>query len=300
MKIACVGEAMVELSLDQEGEMAAVRFSGDTLNTAIYLRRALAAEHDISFVSVVGTDQLSSRMLEFIESEGIATDAISRRDDRLPGIYTISTDAAGERSFSYWRENSAARLLFQNSRAIPFEALERYDVVYLSAITLAVLAPEIRKGLFDWIEQYRAKGGQFAFDSNYRPKLWHSRAEAQQAVERAWLLADIALPSLDDEMPLFGDPDERSVLKRIRGYGNRTGALKRGELGPVPIIEQVGGLPDFAIASEVVDTTAAGDSFNGAFIASILTDNNLSDALIAGHNCALKVIAHRGAIIPNI
>ena len=37
-RIACVGEAMIELSLT--GEDAQVRVAGDTLNTAIYLCRA--------------------------------------------------------------------------------------------------------------------------------------------------------------------------------------------------------------------------------------------------------------------
>lgn len=52
LQIACVGEAMVELALDRGGQSAQIGFAVDTLNTAIYLRRALGAAATVAFVSV--------------------------------------------------------------------------------------------------------------------------------------------------------------------------------------------------------------------------------------------------------
>jgi len=47
----------------------------------------------------------------------------------------------------------------------------------------------------------------------------------------------------------------------------------------------------------VVDTTAAGDSFAGAYLAARLTGARAADAASAGARLAARVIQHPGAII---
>jgi 2-dehydro-3-deoxygluconokinase len=299
MKIGCIGEAMVELSLSGDGGEARVGFAGDTLNTAIYMRRALSAEHTVAFISLIGSDSLSDRMAAFIENEGVSTSALGRHPDLLPGMYAITTDDAGERSFLYWRENSAARQLFQSGDKLDFSVLEGFDALYFSAITLAILPGNVRNGLFTWISDYRSSGGIIAFDSNYRPRLWDSQDEAREAVAQAWRLTDIALPSIDDEMELFGDNDEAAVRQRLLSYGIKFGVLKRGADGPLPLDAETKSTAKFQPVERVVDTTAAGDSFVGAFLASYLIEKDLSSAMVAGHECASRVIQYRGAIIPD-
>jgi len=297
LSIACIGEAMIELSDNDAPDTATLRFAGDTLNAAIYLRRNLSPEHKVSFVTVLGRDGFSDRMIDFIASERIETAGIARHADRLPGIYAISVDGAGERTFAYWRNQSAARTLFDAESGPALDALARFDVVYLSGITLAILPDAVRGALLDWIAVYRAQGGRFAFDSNYRPRLWASADEARHWIGRAWAACDIALPSVDDEMALFGDADSAAVLARFAGYAPAVGALKCGADGPVAL-SACDRLPKFRAADRVVDTTAAGDSFVGAFLASHLCGASLGAAMLAGHEQAVRVIGHRGAILP--
>lgn len=295
LKIACVGEAMIELVLDNDGTAANVGYAGDTLNTAIYLRRQIATENEVAFVSCIGEDTFSDRMACFIESQGVSTRSLSRIRDRLPGLYSIATDQNGERSFYYWRENSAARLMFAGGN---FKALENCDVIYLSGISLAILPEDTREALFLWIESFRKAGGLFSFDSNYRPRLWKSPEAARNAVERAWRMTDIALPSLDDEMALFGEDSETQTLARLHSYGVNAGALKRGPLGPAPLGDTEVTNSVFEKAKTVVDTTAAGDSFNGAFLGAFLSGFSLEEAMQSGHALASRVVGYRGAIIP--
>jgi len=49
--------------------------------------------------------------------------------------------------------------------------------------------------------------------------------------------------------------------------------------------------------AEPVDTTGAGDSFNGAFLAHYLTHQNTEEAIRSGQACAAEVICHQGAIV---
>ena len=296
-RVACIGECMVELTLPRgPGDAPRLGFAGDTLNVAVYLKRT-AASAEVAYVTALGTDALSERMAGFFADEGLDTALIERRPDRAPGLYAIDVDARGERSFTYWRDSSAARTLFQPPAAVTPDRLAGFDLLYLSGITLAILAPEARAALAGFLPRFRAAGGRIAFDSNYRPRLWPDRDTARSAIAALWAQTDIALPSLDDEMALFGDADEAAVLARLADAGVRRGALKRGADGPVPI-GWTGPLPAFPPAPRVVDTTAAGDSFNGAYLAALLAGAPEPDCLAAGHALATRVVGHPGAILP--
>jgi 2-dehydro-3-deoxygluconokinase len=300
MRVASLGECMVELTLarDSDGGGGAPRvgFAGDTLNTAVYLKRS-APEVEVAYVTALGTDPLSERMLAFFAAEGLSTELVERRADRVPGLYAISVDAAGERSFTYWRDAAAARTLFLPPATVTPERLAGFDLVYLSGITLAIMQPEARRALADFLPGFRAVGGLVAFDSNYRPRLWPDRETAQREIAAFWALTDVGLPSVDDEIALWGDADEAGVLARFAATGVRRGALKRGAEGPLPLGPS-GPLPAFARAARVVDTTAAGDSFNGAYLAALVRGAPEEACLAAGHAMAAEVIGHPGAIIP--
>jgi len=292
-RIACIGEVMIELSA-AGADTARLGVAGDSFNTAVYLSRALRGTGaEVGYVTALGTDPWSDRIEAAIIGHGL-TPVIERRADRGPGLYAIDTDAAGERRFTYWRSASAARTLFSDPCAVPLSALEGFDMIYLSGITLAILPAPVRAALIAWIDRYRAGGGAVAFDSNYRPRLWQDPAHARAAVAALWARADVALPSLDDELALFGDAGEDAVLARL---GLRRGAVKRGARGP----RDLGGadLPDPPPAPRVVDSTAAGDSFNAAYLAALMRGQGPVAAAQAGHALAARVIGAPGAILPD-
>lgn len=295
LRIGCIGEAMIELSSSPEApESADVGVAGDTLNTAIYLARQAGEDAKVSYVTALGDDPFSDRMIRFMEGEGVDAGAVRRLPDRLPGLYAISTDADGERSFYYWRSEAAARSMFDGP---DFSALDGFDVLYLSAISLAILPADIRAALIARLGALRGQGVQVAFDSNWRPRLWDSVQAARDAVMAMWAISDIALPSVDDEMALFGDASEDACLARIAAVCPGRGALKRGPSGPRAINTEAGA-GAFAPAPRMIDSTAAGDSFNGGFLAAHLAGRGIDAAMQAGHACAAAVVQHRGAIIP--
>ncbi|KNG94471.1 hypothetical protein ATO11_08990 [Pseudaestuariivita atlantica] len=293
MTIACIGEVMIELSAP-EGSAARVGTAGDTFNWAVYLRRSLGEEHRVRYVTALGHDPFSARITKAIEAEGIATDRILRHPTRLPGLYAITLDHAGERSFHYWRSEAAARTMFDDDAGI--DALDGADVVALSGITLAILPDAARERLFAHLATARADGLQVAFDSNYRPALWPSGGAAREVMERMWALTDIALPSVDDEMAMAPNETAEAIAARFSAMPLRAGALKRGATGPLGLT--TGAAPDLPAVTRVVDSTAAGDSFNGAFLGAVLQGGDEAAALAAGHACASRVICHHGAIVP--
>jgi 2-dehydro-3-deoxygluconokinase len=284
-RIACIGEAMIELSMD--GDQAHLAVAGDTLNTAIYLKRSWP-DVAVDYVTCLGQDMLSKRIVEFIAANDLGHANIQRIAHKSPGLYAINTAPDGERSFTYWRGDSAARQMFSDA---DFRVLEQFDGLYLSGITLAILPQNIRLALLEWLY---AAPVQVIFDSNYRAYLWEDRATAQKIIAAFWQRADIALPSIDDEMDLFGET-ETQIAQRFFTQA-KSGALKRGARGPLSLGEPVDA--QYEPVTEVLDTTAAGDSFNGGYLGALLAGKGQAAALQAGHAMAARVVQFRGAIIP--
>ena len=162
--------------------------------------------------------------------------------------------------------------------------------IYLAS-RLQFYRKTLRLALLEWLH---AAPVQVIFDSNYRAHLWEDRATAQKIIAAFWQRADIALPSIDDEMDVFGET-EAQVAQRFLTQA-KSGALKRGARGPLSLGEPVDA--QYEPVTEVLDTTAAGDSFNGGYLGALLSGKGQAAALQAGHALAARVVQYRGAIIP--
>ncbi len=295
MRVCCIGECMIELGqLDLAAGTARVGFAGDTLNTATYLARLGIA---VAYVTNLGTDTFSDRMVAGWQAEGIDVSFVGRDEKRLPGIYAIETDAWGERSFRYWREASAARTMFSGV-GVSLADLAAFDVVYLSGITLAILPPDVRARLIAEMARLRAAGKWVVFDTNYRPRLWTDASVARDSFVAMWAAASLALPSFDDEEALFPGSSPADVVARISGCGPGEIALKNGPRGPLIWADGRAWQADFDVEPRVVDTSGAGDSFNAGYLAARLHGAVPIAAATAGHRLAAAVIRHHGAIIP--
>lgn len=301
-RIACVGECMIELFEDAASGPGTMRrtWGGDTLNSAVYLARQLAGgDARVHYVTLLGDDPYSAEMLEGWAAEGIDTSLTECLPGALPGLYMIRVDGRGEREFLYWRDRAAARQLFTTAGADrTVEALADFDWLYFSGITLAILGGVGREKLMDLCQTVRARGGRVAFDGNYRPRLWPGEAEARAVIGQAWRYASVALPTFEDEAALFGDVTPAATVARLRGEGCAEIAVKRG--AEPCIVAADGDMVEVAAqpVSRVIDSTAAGDSFNAAYIVARIAGRPPVEAARAGHDLASRVIGWRGAIIP--
>ena len=288
-RIVCIGEAMLELS--RAGTAWNIGYGGDTLNTAIHLARL---GHDVAYLTAIGGDPLSSDLKSDWATEGLEAALVLTHPTRSTGLYAINTDASGERSFSYWRDTSAAREMFalpDMERALA--TAEQADLIAYSLITLAILPPEGREHLFALCQRVRARGGKVAFDGNYRPRLWASPQEARATRDAAIACADIGLPTLDDEMSLSGERDADAVARHWTGLGCGETIVKLGAQGCR--LSDGGTLPPPDVL-QPVDTSGAGDAFNGGYLAARMNGANIEDAALAGHQLAGWCVMRRGAI----
>ena len=294
-RFVSIGECMVEMS---GGEDRAYRlgYAGDTLNTIWYARALLPADWTTDYVTALGDDLYSREMRAFLGAAGIGTGHIQEIPGKRPGLYLIHQQA-GDRHFTYWRDNSAAKLLADDDAALA-GALLGADLIYFSGITLAILAPRARGRLLKAIIAARDAGARIAFDPNARPALWRSPTVMRTHTTVGATLADIVLPSFADETLFFGDATTAATAERYLGLGIEEVAVKDG--GEPALIATRGGSAETiapAPGAMLVDPTGAGDAFNGAYLAARLTGMNPVEAARAAHRVAGIVIGHKGALV---
>jgi 2-dehydro-3-deoxygluconokinase len=171
------------------------------------------------------------------------------------------------------------------------------DVIYLSGITLAILPLQHRLTLFAALSTARQNGATVVFDPNLRPRLWDSHDTMRQTIMAAAGVSDILLPSFDDEATFFGDATPDDTARRYADAGAALVVVKNGS-GEAACLRD-GQLNHFTPprVAHVVDTTAAGDSFNAGFLTTYLETGNLDDSMTSGAALAARVIAERGALI---
>lgn len=301
IRVASFGECMIELNGEAFGVMRQT-FGGDSLNTAVYLARCSAgAGITVSYATALGDEFLSDGLMARWQAEGIGLGLVRRLPGKLPGLYQISVDGQGERHFSYWRGQSAARDYFA-ADITPLECeadANRLEALYCSGISLAILPPEGRARLLALARRMRQRGRLVAFDNNHRPRLWSDSGAAREAHAAMMDCASLQLLTLDDEQTLWGEADEDRQLARIFERSGTEIVVKRGARPTLvrsvdAVLHEVPAEP----VPQVVDTTAAGDSFAGAYLAARLTGRTPTEAAAWGNRLAARVIQHRGAMMP--
>ena len=292
-KVACIGECMIELK-QADGGLFSRGYGGDTLNTSVYLARLGVG---VDYITALGDDPMSDEMVVGWATEGVGTSRVARLKGKLPGIYMIQTDAFGDRRFFHWRENSAARRLMDLPETDDIlNSLAKYDVIYLSAITLSIYSPQGRAKLIGALSRARKHGARIVFDTNFRARGWPDPDVARAVFDEAFAVADIVLASPEDLLPLYPYESDEQLMARMPC---NEAVLKL--LSPGSIVRSDGVALEVRpepITQPVVDTTAAGDSFSAAYIAARLAGAEPVEAARAGHRLGGVVVCYPGAIIP--
>jgi 2-dehydro-3-deoxygluconokinase len=295
-RVVAVGDVMIELARGGDGRFG-IGCSGDTFNTTVYLARAGA---EVAYATALGDDPYSDGILALAAAENIGRDLILRVPGRLPGLYLADSDPSSARRLFQWGEAAPSRDLFELDQwSHVAEGLIGAKLIYFTGITLSLYSNAGLGRFLAVIEMARKAGARIAFDGNFRPRGWKGDVTRARTVFIETLKrVDLALPTFDDEAILWGDPSPESTVDRLQAFGIPEVVVKNG---PNSALVAASGNREHVPVPEVVepvDTTAAGDGFNAAYLAARLQGVAPLDAAVAAHKLAGQVIRHRGAIMP--
>lgn len=286
------GEGMLELSGSASDRR--LGYGGDALNTAMYLARLGAP---VEFVTALGGDPFSRQARRDWSERGISLNHCLEAPDKVMGLYAIHVDESGERSFTYWRGQSAARDFFNLAGAdIAERAVHQADVLYFSLISISVLDGTGQARLVAAAHAVHARGGVVAFDTNFRRQGWSDLTLARSAIEAIMPHVTLALPSAEDHEALYGERNVDACLAAWRDAGVGEIVVKDGANGCL-LFAQDNARWMQAEAVQAVDTTGAGDSFNAGYLAARLKGLSPETSCRDAQTLAAKVVLQHGAIV---
>lgn len=287
--IVCMGEPLVEFNqIDDKGHYL-FGHGGDTSNCAIAAARAGAS---VGYVTGLGADEFGDSFMRLWAENGVDASRVIRRSDSHTGVYFVTHGPEGH-VFSYMRAGSAASLV--GPQDLPRDYIAGAKVLHVSGISMAI-SGTAADAVFEAIDIAREAGVLVSFDTNLRLRLW-PLARAQAVTEAAMARCDIALPGLDDAQQLTGKTDPDAIADHYLHRGAKVVALTLGKDGCLVATpderRRVGG-----IEVEAVDATAAGDTFDGNFLAEYLVHGDPFQAARFANVAAALSTRGYGAVAP--
>lgn len=259
--IISIGECMIEFSTNESlgyAEVLHKYYGGDTINTAVAAAR-LGSK--VGYITRVGNDFFKDFLIDSWQAENMDISYV-KLVDGYNGLYFISRQKSGERQVASYRKKSAATFILPDD--IPEEYIERASIIYSTGITqsLSNSAKEAVKKAFSIASE---KECSVAYDPNYRSQLW-SINDAKETLEEIIDYIDIIfLNAINDAEKLYGISSPDKIIKHFWDKGISTVVVKLGKAGStIGYNGEIIHIP--ACVTTVVDTTGAGDAYNGAFL----------------------------------
>jgi len=297
-----IGECMVEFYSDSPLQSASIlrrSYGGDVLNALVACAR-LGGQ--CGFVTKVGDDPFGNGLLEAWIQEGIDTECAPKTPGEN-GVYFISTAEDGEREFTYRRQGTPASCLGVADISEAYLGQSRW--LLLSGITQA-LSQSARAATLAAAKIAKRMGVRVVYDPNYRPRLWDRQGgleAAKAAFKEVSCYAEWVLPSHPVDSILLDSILEDSSQQAFSTADGFTAycpnvALKCGEDGCIVSSETGVQIIPGAVARKIIDTTGAGDLWNGCFLYQLISGHSANNAAIFANQQAAAKLAHRGAIPP--
>lgn len=287
--ILCFGEPLYELSEIADASGYRPGFGGDTSNCAIAAARQGAK---VGFFTALGTDAFGDAFMALWDREGVDATTVMRHHSAPTGVYFIHHGPAGHR-FSYRRAGSAASLVTPED--VPEQVIAASRFLHVSGISQAISTCAC-DAVFHAIDIARRHGVEVSYDTNLRLQLW-PLARARGIIREALRQCQIVLPGLEDAMQLTGLAQPEAIVEYFLGLGPSVVALTMGLAGTlVATREKHAHVAVFPVAA--VDATAAGDTFDGAFLAELCAGRDPFTAAAYGNAAAALSTLGYGAVAP--
>ncbi len=261
-KITALGEALIDFTpsgVSQAGMRVFEQNPGGAPANALAVFAKFGEK--AAFIGKVGNDMHGQFLKETMGNAGIDTKGLIISDDVFTTLAFVSLNDKGEREFSFARKPGADTCLMKEE--VDVSIIENTDIFHVGSLSLT--DEPSRSATFYALEKAKEFGKIISYDPNYRALLWDSKEKAIEGMRSLLDYVDVMKLS-DEETFLLTDIEEpQAAAKALLNNGISIVAVTLGADGAY-ICTKEGGAFVAGFASDVVDTTGAGDSFWGGFL----------------------------------
>lgn len=295
-----IGEILIDLTQVGVTELGIPKFvanpGGAPANAAVAAAKLGA---DAGFIGCIGKDAFGNFLRQTLLEQGVDISGLRETEQTPTTLAVVSVDAAGERSFQFYRKPGADICLEEGM--LDKQQLKQADLLHFGSVSLT--ADPSCSATLAAARYAKEQGALITYDPNYRANLWPDVQTAIAAMRQPLPMVDV-LKISDEETQLlsgFSAPEEAAVALEKQGI-----SLVLVTLGPDGVLYRfqgkTGTVPGFA--TKVADTNGAGDTFFGAVLSRLvgreldqMTQEELEDILRMA-NCAASITTSRPGAIP--
>jgi sugar/nucleoside kinase (ribokinase family) len=287
INVLCIGDVMLDVIARISVSPQKINYGSDTAsristssggaagNVAAWLTRTDARS---TIISHVGDDPAGSAIVAEFDALGVAHGNLVIPGE-TSGVVVVLVDSSGERTM-FPDKGANSRLTIAD-----LPDLSNFQAVYISGY--ALLNPLARDGVLEMVAKIKADGIPIYFD----PASVGSMKDVTDKELHTWFsFMDVLLLNEEESIYLTGSVDIERALDYLLDF-SQVVVIKRGSAGAIAKARGFDSISLPAVATTVVDTTGAGDSFAAGFIASFAKKHDLTAALQAGGELAAGCVA---------
>ncbi|RPK04746.1 Fructokinase [Priestia endophytica] len=268
-KVVCMGEALIDfIPIQKEKALKEVTSfervaGGAPMNVAI----AIAKYGGNSvLLTKIAQDHFGDYLMDMLKESNVDTSYIIRCDEGETGLAFVSVDESGERSFNFYRKNSADLLLSPNE--VKSEWFNKGDLLHFCSVDL-VESP-MKQTHMKVIEDFKKIGGIVSFDPNVRLPLWSDEEICRQTILEFLPLADIVKVSDEELFFITQIEKEQEAIDSLFIGDVKVVVYTKGSEGAIIYLKDGEHYIDRGFKVIVSDTTGAGDAFIGGFLSELM------------------------------
>lgn len=271
--VLCFGEALIDFisrnSIQSDG-LSIPEFAqypgGAPANAAVAVAKLGGRAR---FAGQVGQDSFGMFLKQALQHYGVCTAHLAMHATAKTALAFVAHDSHGERSFSFYRDQSADVLY---SSALITPALF-HDATMLHFCSNTLTEPDIANVTADLLQQARNHNLWLSFDVNLRHNLWPAGA-ADKVVVKQFVSKAQLLKFSYDELAYLVD-DTSAYIQQLLGHEAQLIIVTHDDK-PVHYFSRTGQGTLPVPKVKAVDTTAGGDAFIGGLLYQLSQQQNLT------------------------
>lgn len=260
-------------------------FGGSPANIAMNAKK-LGANSLVA--SAVGQDGLGKFLINYIEEAGLDTTLIQKVNFSTSMVMVTKSKSSPIPIF--YREADYNLYYSEELES----AVKNSKIIHFSCWPISRLP--VRNTIEKVIEIAKANGSLICFDPNYHPMIWERGEDGVEYVKSIIGKVDIVKPSEDDAERLFGKDEHINQVAKFLDLGAKLVIMTLGKDGAI-VSNGVETINFKTMATEVVDTTGAGDAFWSGFYTSLVKGYTIKEALNLGFAVSAYKLKHMGAVV---